>query len=238
MGYCTRQELIQALANALSQGSPTAPGQLVDIINVGNMVASTTNDQQIHQYIKWADENIDAYLSSLYKTPFGRINLGSYSIAMDVTAGDTQVILQDATRFTEEDVVLIRDDVNFQQLTIATIPNDNTLTFTGPIINSYVASNTNIERIRYPDPIPKTSARLAAAYLFDKHFAAQQDGNQSDYGKELRRTAFQDINLILAGTVRLAVPDASSYRNRRYYNQALDSDVRSNSEPKEWLKQS
>lgn len=239
MGYSTKQEVIQALANALSQGNPTTPGTLTPITSVGNMVADVVTDDQIFQYIRWADENIDAWVSSIYQTPLVRINEGSYDLGADVTAGDTQLIMLDGTRFTEGDVILIRDSsaAAFQQLTINTIPNENTITLTAPVILSYSALTTKIERIRYPDPVPKMSARLAAAYLYDKHFAAQVDGNESEYGKYLRRLAYQDVNSILTGMTRLKIPDAGMFVGRRYYNHALDDVTSTKAKPgNEFLK--
>lgn len=235
MGYCTKSELVQALANALSQGSPTAPGTLLPITSVGKLVADTVTDDQIFQYIQWADQNINAAVSSIYMIPLERVNLGSFDLGSDVTAGDTSVILLDATIFTPGDIVLVRDSTNgqFQQCTISDIPNDNTLTFTTPVTLSYSLLTTKIERIRYPDPIPKMSARLAAAYLYDKHFAAQVDGNESEYGKYLRKLAYQDMNNILAGTTKLDIPDAGLYVGRRYYNAGLDDVISTRAKPGE-----
>jgi len=224
MGYSTKAELIQALANALSQGSPDTPGTLVDIFTVGKLVSDTVNDTQVYQYIKWADENIDAWFNSIYQTPFQRVNRGSYDVAVDITAGDTFLILADATRFTIGDVILLRDSsaALSQQLTISDIPNDNKLVFSTPITNSYTAANTKVERIRYPDPLPKMSARLAAATLYDKHFAAQVEGNESNYGKYLRKLVYDDAEKILNGAIRLIIPDAGLMVGRRFYNPALD----------------
>ncbi len=228
MGYSTKQELIQALANALSQGNPTEPGVLVDIFSVGNMVTDTVSDSQIFQYIKWADENIDASLSSIYQTPFQRVNRGSYPIAVDITTADSVIILPDATRFTPNDIVLVRDSATglYQEVTVETIPNDNTLTVVAPFTSDFPALTTKVERIRYPDPIPKMSARLAAATLYDKHFAAQTDANKSEYGTYLRSLVYQDMNAILNGVISLTIADAGYFKGRRYYNHALD-DVQS-----------
>lgn len=224
MGYCTKAELVQALANALSQGSPSQPGVLVDIMSVGNMLSDAVSDTEVYQYIKWADENIDAWFSSIYQTPFTRVNRGSYNLAVDITIGDTQFIVADNTRFTIGDIVLVRDSVSgiFQEVNILTIPNENTVTVSAPFTQNYSALTTRIERIRYPDPLPKMSARLAAATLYDKHFAAQVQGNQSDYGTYLRKLVNQDAENILNGAIRIAVPDAGLFNGRRYYNAALD----------------
>src|SRR5262245_45966855 len=117
MGYCTKTELIQALANALSQGSATQPGVLLPITSIGKMVADTVTDDQVFQYIKWADQNINAAISSIYTTPLDRVNLGSFELGQDVTAGDSSLILLDATFFTPGDIILVRDSTSgqFQQ---------------------------------------------------------------------------------------------------------------------------
>jgi len=239
MGYSTKQEVIEALANALSQGSPSNPGVLVDITSVGKMVSDTVTDDQMYQFQRWADENLDASISSIYTVPLKRVNRGSYALAADITAGDTSAVLQDTTRFTIGDVVLVRDTVSgeHQQLTVSATPNVHTLTFSAPVILSYSLLTTNVERIRYPEPIPKMSARLAAAYLYDKHFAAQVQGNESDYGKYLRNLVYQDLNSILAGTIRLMIPDAGLYVGRRYYNPALDDVIGTRAKPGDtWFK--
>ena len=244
MGYSTKQEVIEALANALSQGSPDQPGVLVEVTTVGKTVSDTVSDEQLYQYIRWADENLDAAISSIYTVPLKRVNRGSYDLAMDVTAGDTMALLSDATRFTIGDVVLIRNEETgeYQEMTVSGTPVTTyvgmiELDFTTPIINSYPMLTTKIERIRYPEPIPKMSARLAAAYLYDKHFAAQVQGNQSEFGKYLRELVYQDLNGILAGTVRLLIPDAGMYVGRRYYNPALDDVISTKAKPGDaWYK--
>jgi hypothetical protein len=209
MGYSTTSEVIVALANALSQGSPSTPGVLVDIMTIGNKVSDAATDDQIYQYIRWADENIDGAISGIYQTPLTRVNRGSFPLMLDALVGDSHVILQDTTRFTPGDACLIRDDVNSQELTVAGIPTTNRLDFTVPLTASYVFVDTNIERLRYPEPIPKISARLAAATLYDKNFAAQVEGNESEYGKFLRHLGWQDLNQILSGVIRLAIPAAA-----------------------------
>lgn len=236
MGYSTRQEVIIALANALSQGSPDAPGSVQPITSVGQLLSDTVPDSQLYQYIRWGDEQIDAALSSIYRVPLRRINRGSYNLAADVTAGDTSILMEDTTRFIEGDVVVIRDDTNSQQLTVSTIPNENTITFTLPITDSYLAVDAKIERIKYPDPIPLVSAKLAAATIYDKHFAAQVEGNASEYGKILRKMAFDDLNQILNGVVRLDIADADDFVGRRFYNPALDDVMNTRAEPKDFFK--
>jgi len=239
MGYCTRQEVIIALANALSQGNPVGGlGTVSPITSIGKTITDTVTDDDINQYRRWADQTIDAALSSIYRVPFKRVNCGSFQVAMDITAADTQAVLEDATGFIPDDVVLVRDDTNWQELVVASVASETTLTFTLPITNSYLAASTKIERIRYPNPLPTVSSRLTAAYLYDKFFASQVEGNESDYGKLLRQKALQEINQVLAGTIKVQIVDASDFVGRRYYNPALDDVYNTRAEPtREWYKE-
>jgi hypothetical protein len=222
MGYATKQEVIQALANAMTEGNPAGPGVPFPMTSIGHSITDTLPDEDIEQYIRWADSNIEAAISSIYVIPLKRVNLGWFQLAMDVTAGATYCILYDTTRFNPGDVVLIRNESTWQELTIDSVPSKSRLNFTGAISSSYLAVDTKIERISYPDPIPKLSAKLAAAHLYDKHFAAQQEGNQSEFGVKLRKAAYAELNQILSGAIRLSMGDGSRLRGRRYYNQALD----------------
>lgn len=239
MGYSTRFEVQQALANALTSGNPEGTG-VIPITSIGGTLSDTVSKAELAQYIRWADEQIDAALSSIYRTPLERINRGTFRLADDAAAGDQQVLLQDATRFTEGDAILIRQSAYEEEILVvpqdqcvsptapappdgfAEPPDNRTLCLWLPLTHSYDMNLARVERIRYPDPIPKISARIAAAFVYDKHFAAQVEGNKSEFGRVLRTEANQYINLILSGAIRLAITDANDYVGRRFYNQALD----------------
>lgn len=235
MGYSNKTEFEIALANALTSGNPSG-STVIPISSIGSSLTDTVSDEDVEQYIRWADANIDGALSGLYRVPLKRVNQGTFQLAMDVTAGDTTVFVDDSSRFIEGDVAVIRDDVNSQEVTVSAVPDSTRITFTGPVTSSYLASEGRVERIRFPEPVPKISARLAAAYFYDKHFAGQQEGNESEYGKHLRVLAWQDMNRILDGTIRLYLPDASDYMGRRYYNHALDDVIALRDDPKDRFK--
>jgi hypothetical protein len=237
MGYSTEYEVFEALANALTRGNPDGSGTRINIVEIGNSLADDVPEDQLQQFIRWADENIDADLGGLYQTPFSRVNRGTYMLAADVTALDTFIQVVDNTRFNPGDVILLRDDINSQELTILDIPTETRIDLTAPVTNSYVIGTARVERIKYPDPIPKISARLAAAAIYDKHFAAQAEGNESETGKYLRKLAYQDVNAILSGTIRLYVADANSLIGRRFYNPALDDAISTKAKPGDaWFK--
>lgn len=239
MGYSTVQEVTLALANALSKGKPPAGSGPLPITSIGSTLGSTVTPTEIRQYIRWADTMIDGAIGSIYETPLERVNEGTYFLTADVTAGDTSIIVEDATRFVEEDRLLIRDDTNMQELVISSFSGtspDTTIVLSAPVTDSYLAVSTSVERIRYPDPIPNISARLAAAYLFDRHFAAQVEGNRSEFGNKLRQDAMNDLDQVLAGAIPLKISDANKYVGRRYYNHALDDTPTTKAEPgKQWF---
>ena len=237
MGYATRQEVILTLANVMTSGNPApGPSGLIAVTSIGKSLTDTVPDDVLYQFIRYADQNIDASLSSIYRVPFERVNEGTYRLGLDITAGDDDAVLQDATKFIVGDLVLVRDDVNWQEVTVSDIPSETTLTFSTPLVKSYLAVDTTVERIRYPDPIPKVSARLSASAIYDKYFAAQVEGNQSDFGKTLRDLAYMDINQVLSGAIRLQIQDSNMYMGRRYYNHALGDVFDTRAEPsKTWF---
>jgi hypothetical protein len=236
MGYCTKQEVIYALANALTSGVPTSAPSVVSITSIGNSITSTVPTSELLQYIRWADQEIDGVLSSIYRVPLTRINQGSFPLALDALTADTYVIVNDATIFTEDDIVLIRDSVNFQEMQVAAYTTATKLSFTTPLTSGYSSLDTRIELIKYPEPIPLVSAKLAAAHLYDHHYAAQAEGNESNFGKELRKNAHNTLNLILGGAIMLKIPDANNFVGRRFANGSLYDVMSTRAEPgKKWI---
>ncbi len=110
-------------------------------------------------------------------------------------------------------------------------PDNRRLCLWLPVLHSYSSNLARIERVRYPDPISKISAKISASFLYDRHFAAQQEGNKSDFGKALRNEGHQLLNLIMSGAIKLLISDANNYVGRRYYNQALDDVTSTKAEP-------
>lgn len=55
----------------------------------------------------------------------------------------------------------------------------------------------------YPDPIPLANARLAAAAIYDEIAMAGQTPNVSEWGKNQRALAFDDLTQVQSGTITL-----------------------------------
>lgn len=56
---------------------------------------------------------------------------------------------------------------------------------------------------KYPSPIVLMNARLTAGNIFDTIFMAQQEPNISEWGKNNRALAFDDLKLIQSGQIQL-----------------------------------
>lgn len=56
---------------------------------------------------------------------------------------------------------------------------------------------------KYPNPIPLINARLTAAYIYDHIMSAQQEPNVSDFAKNQRSLAYDDLLKIQIGSIQL-----------------------------------
>lgn len=216
MGYSTTSLVEYILANALTRG--TSSGMPVEIINVGNKVRDTVSSDSIIQYIRWADEELDSALSTIYKVPLKRIVKGEFETLNNISIGDVTFYIEDSTRFSVGDMINVTDRIVNEKKIISAIPDETTIGVSAAFINSFFGSDSIVQRIGYPDPIPLISARFSAANLYDKHFASQASPNISDYGKSLRIMAENDLNSILNGRTRLV---GQKWLGRRFFNPVL-----------------
>jgi hypothetical protein len=65
------------------------------------------------------------------------------------------------------------------------------------------SSNPVIFLEKYPRPITLINARLAAASLYDYIMNAQQEPNVSEWGKNQRALAYDDLKSVQAGLIQL-----------------------------------
>lgn len=216
MGYSSQALVEDVLANALTRGTPS--GMPVEIINIGDSLRDTIETANLIQFIRWADQTIDAAISYIYKVPLKRIVRGEFEILSDITAGTSTLYIEDSSRFLQGDIVIVTDRTSTEKKIISSITDETTIVVTVPFVNSFLTANTVVQRLDYPDPVPLISARQAAANLYDKKFAAQASPNMSDYGNTLRAMAENDLNSILNGRVRLL---GQKWLGRRFYNPAL-----------------
>ena len=135
-----------------------------------------------------------------------------------------------ANVFVPGDIIVINDGVYEDKLTVSSIIGDNILKFDDIIAGIFSADSTRILRVRFPDPIPNTSARLAAASIYDRYFSAQSASQQSDFAKTLKSMCRADLNNILNGRAvlhgqhRIGDRFLNSHLKDRYGLRGMESD--------------
>lgn len=226
MGYSTIQEVDLILAQALTSSTPLAPStSRTKLIDIGN--TRDTNrvpDATVEYYINLADSQIDGILTQQYFTPFYKCAHGEWLLDEDLNAvaeagtdagtglADTSgtvtttssntIEVSSACNLIPGDEIILHDDLtgNEEILIVDTIVDQNTFTTTTDVEGIFLAdSGVRIIRLRFPPPLNQISARYAASFIYDKHFAAQAQPNMSDYGIEMRNVAMGQLNDILNG---------------------------------------
>lgn len=206
------------LGQALTSARPDNNNQKINLINVGN--ERDTNripTAVLNQYISFADTEIDGILSQQYETPFRKCYYGQWSLEVDLNEYNQTVEISDSTQIVAGDEIIIRNDKTAVEEThlVASVVDQYSFTTEDAIETEFsVIDNVRVIRIAFPQPITQISARLACANIYDKYFSAQNSPNISEYGKELRKIAMQDINNILNGKTILREPCARRIGDR------------------------
>jgi hypothetical protein len=206
MGYSTRQLVQNVLAQTLTSATaPTLEGR-AKLINFGNQVDKNliTNDI-MDNFISMADSFINSSLSVLYKTPISESADAEFVLALNTDPYSVEIILEDnkAGQLVPGDSVIFVQDGTEERGIVNSILNSSTFTIESALGLTYEPAYARLIRVRYPDPIPNISARLAAAGIYDRYFSAQSASEKSDYGKTQRALSRVDLNNILNGRVVL-----------------------------------
>jgi hypothetical protein len=202
MGYASPALVERVITQSLTSATqPTLTGK-GNLINFGNTLdKNLITDEIMNQHINIADTFINSALSVLYKTPLKEIADLECKMAVDVDAynGELYLISPQANVFVPGDIVVVIDGVFDEKHVVTSVLNDNTLMLDGNLNGFYSAETTRILRVRFPDPVPNTSARLAAASIYERYFGSQSTVQTSEFAKTLRNQAKIDINNILNG---------------------------------------
>jgi hypothetical protein len=216
LGYCNITHVERILAQALTSASPSSLTTPAQLIRIGNTLASNNvTDDIVNQYIAWADDNIDSVLSELYVTPLKEIIDFETTLFSNIDEYNRYLITAEAAPFEEGDTITLFDGTHNERVVIESIvdtPDRNIFATREPIGYNFQADNTRVLRVRYSAPITLSSARIAAANIYDKYFASQSSPNESDYGKFLRKQAQQLLDNILNGRTILHGQQRIGYR--------------------------
>lgn len=135
-------------------------------------------------------------------------------------------------QLTLPDNIVIGDNLQERNVTILREDVDQWITFASEEIDSYLNTVYRVPLIRvkkpvnfgdtpivysnrYPDPIPLICARLTVGFLYDEIVNAQQEPNISDWGKNQRALAHDDLRSIQSGVIKLQGQVLKGYRFKR-----------------------
>jgi hypothetical protein len=233
MGYCTPELVQRILVQSLTSAtSPTTTGK-GSLINFGQgLDKNLITDEIMNQHINVADVFINSVISGMYKTPLKEIADLECKLAVDIDSYCSDVILisPQANVFVPGDVIVISDGTYEEKKIVSSITGDNVLNFSSAVEGIFSADLSRVLRVRFPDPIPNTSARLAAASIYDRYFSSQSTSQQSEFAKNLKNLARVDLNnivngrAILHGQHRIGDRFVNSHLRDRYNMRAGDSD--------------
>lgn len=222
MGYSSITLVERILAQALTSASPSNLSTPVDLLKIGNTLdTNLVSETIVDQYILWADEDINAAVSELYKTPMCERADFETTLFSDINEYNPYIITEKSCPFYPGDTIILNDGIHEERHTIEDIIDliDRNVFQTLQSVNyAFRASSTRIIRVKYPEPITLVSARLSAANIYDKYLMSQSSPSKSEYGQYLRKMARVDINNILNGRTIL---HGQQRIGRRFYNSNL-----------------
>lgn len=204
MGYCSRQEVLnimnQALTTATNNVEYATDDSVVPLYEISESTRpNAISTSLVDQYILWADEEIDAALSEMYSVPFCEKTDIQLTLINDIDEYSDSIDLDKGRNLNTGDVLVFVDSIQQERHIVSNVINNNTVELDDFLLGFYTVENTRILRIKYPTAISLISCRLAAANIFDKYFTAEVSPNVSDYGKHLRKMARRDLNNVLHG---------------------------------------
>lgn len=214
--YCTLEDLTRILPATISIGNNNIgtpePGRL------SPQRDDISEDKAIY-YINYAQQYIDGRLRPFYVVPLRRIKTHETLLLANSGAGSSVTIaIHDTGPFIKGNTVRIQDEYgNTDVTTVTAITNMNELVVSS-LSNSYISNEALISILKFPDPVPIMTARLAIATAFDELFNAEQAPNISDYGKTQRNLSRNDMDGILSGEIILP---GQNHTGRRFIRASL-----------------
>jgi len=223
MGYSTVSLVEKILANTMTSASPYNLNTPVPLIQIGNTLDfNVIPEDDVYQYIKWADEEINSAISELYVTPICENVDFETPMLYDIDEYNSYIIIARGCSMYVGDDVILTDGTNEERHVISQVVSVGTecaFETEEPIVYNFKAISTRVLRVKYPEPLALMSARFAAANIYEKYFMAEASPSQSEYGKWLRGLVRADVNNILNG--RTILHGAHRIGSSRFYNSNL-----------------
>jgi len=221
MGYCSEQDIIKTIAQALTSATAQTTsglGTLSSLLNVGNSLdKNLVTTENVNYYIQLGDSEIDSLLSELYVTPFCEKVDFETELFSSMDPSNPYIVLERYCPLASGDIILLTDGTNEERHEIDEVIGGDTFSTVSEIQYSF-SSGTRLLRVSYPPPLRFVSARLASANIYDKYFMSESSPNTSGYGEQIRNLAYDRLNDVLNGTIIL---HGAHRIGRRFYNSNL-----------------
>ncbi len=221
MGYCTRGDIENVIAQALTSSTASTPDSLnstSSLLNIGNVMDNNVIPQDIvDSYIRIADSQINGICSELYKTPFIEIVDVESILFSDINEYNPYIVLDKVVPLSPGDIVILYQNGLKERHKIDEQISDTVFSTVDPI-RYFFLLDTRVVRVTYPNPIRWISARASAANIYDKYFSAEVSPSTSTFGDKLRELANTDLNNVLIGTIIL---EGQHRIGRRFLNSQL-----------------
>jgi len=218
MGYCSEQDIIKTIAQALTSATAQTTsglGTLSSLLNVGNSLdKNLVTTENVNYYIQLGDSEIDSLLSELYVTPFCEKVDFETELFSSMDPSNPYIVLERYCPLASGDIILLTDGTHEERHEIDEVIGGDTFSTVSEVQYSF-ASGTRLLRVLYPPPLRFVSARLASANIYDKYFMSESSPNTSGYGEQIRNLAYDRLNDVLNGTIIL---HGAHRIGRRFYN--------------------
>ena len=223
--------LANALTSGRPETKSSQLTKLIGINAIGSTRdVNRVSDEIVLQYIQFADSEIDGVLSQQFYTPFHKCANGQWLLDEDInipqvagssgdvdtagnkitttTTGSTDIIVLDsAVNLVPGDEIIIHDDLTGDEevAIVKELIDQHTIRTEDLIVGSYFVENGDVRiiRIQFPPPLNQISSRLGSSYIYDKFFSSQAQPDISEYGKEMRKIAYAQLNDILNGRINM-----------------------------------
>ena len=225
MGYSTVKDVENIIAQGLTNATPVDPTNKarVPLLAIGKTFNYNLAPQSvIEQYIQWADEQVNAALSTIYVTPFREKSDFESKLYANIDVYNNYVVICQTCPLTVNDVIILTDGTNTEKHIIDEVVDDvenRVFSTLEPVMAMFDADETRVARVKYPETIKLISAMLAASRIYDKYYSAQNDPNTSEYGKHIYNQALGMLNEIRQGGTILHGQERRGYR---FYNPNLN----------------
>ena len=167
MAYCNVTQVELILAQALTSSTPQALTATVDLIRIGNVLdTNQVPETNVEAYIRNADQEIDAAISAIYKTPLKELGSLESTLYSNIEEYNDYIITTTPMSLHVGDSIILTDGTHEERHVIAEIIDDENKIFETVLPIDYeFSAGTRVILISYPDPIPLCSARIAAGNL-------------------------------------------------------------------------